>query len=250
MDFNIDTIGTLFPLLRKLPVKQKHVLLTSINDRIHLPVPDNAIDISKNVGTIAEQVIGAKITLDVSKELGGMEGKGGDCVMSMIFKLKEISEKFGDSVKSHTIINPVMIQGFKEEEFVIHHIIQDNKRNLWIDVSNGRLRMCNPNIYRNECIPPIIAEKEGFTYAELQQQTKDWIKKVLKKKKGRRIKEPNFALVYLYFQIQFHNSMMMEYNPKGNVDMYLSNKDLKKLIPIVIGMTPVQVIKFIHNKNL
>ena len=227
--------------LLNLPDKQREVLITAITSRIELPVPDNSIDISKNIGDIAEQVSGA----NMPKELGD-DFEGGDCVKSMIVKLKEISEKFGDSVKSHTIITPVMKRGFKEEEFVIHHLVQDKKRNLWIDVSNGRLRMCHSNIYRNQCLPPIIEEKDGFTYPELQQQTKDWVKKIIKKN----VAKPNSALVYLYFQTSIHNPMMNEYNPKGDQRMYLSKKALKKLLPLVVRMSPIECIRFLHHKDM
>ena len=213
--------------LLNLPDKQREVLITAITSRIELPVPDNSIDISKNIGDIAEQVSGA----NMPKELGGFNDfEGGDCVKSMIVKLKEISEKFGDSVKSHTIITPVMKRGFKEEEFVIHHLVQDKKRNLWIDTSNKRLRMCHPNIYKNSCLPPIIAEREGFTYTELQQQTSDWIKKIIKK----RVREPNHYLIYLYYQTSIHNPLMIEYNPEGRREMYLSNREIKNLLPVVV----------------
>jgi len=230
-----------------LPEKQREVLLTAIYAREDLPVPDNSIDVTKNMGSFTEQVAGANIKFGINKDVGGIADEGGDCVMSMIFKLKEMSEKFGDSVKSHTIINPVMVMGFKEEEFVIHHIIQDKKRNIWIDVSNGRLRMCHPNIYRNQCLPPIIEEKEdGFTYPELQQQTKDWVKKIIKKN----VAKPNPALVYLYFQTSIHNPMMNEYNPKGDMGMYLSKKELKKLLPLVLRMSPIDCIRFLHHKDI
>ena len=76
-----------------LPEKQREVLLTAIYAREDLPVPDNSIDVSKNMGSFTEQVAGANIKFGINKEWGGMNDvEGGDCVMSMIFKLKEMTK--------------------------------------------------------------------------------------------------------------------------------------------------------------
>lgn len=233
---------TLFQAINSLPEKQVNTLLFALNQRKQLPVPDNAIDVSKNIGSIAEQIAGANITFSVPEEKGGLND-GGDCVMSMIFKLKELTEKFGDSVKSHTYINPVMIQGFKGEEFVIHHVVKDIKRNIMIDVSNGRLRMCHPNIYKNNCLPPVCDEVEGYTYNQLEKATAGWIKSLCP---NITIKKPNVALVYLFYNVTVHNRMMMSKNPEGNENMYITQEECREIMPELVILDTCEVIRKLH----
>ena len=86
-----DDAKALSQAINSLPEKQANTLLFLLGQRKQLPVPDNAIDVSKNIGSIAKQVAGANITFSVPEENGGLTD-GGDCVMSMIFKLKELTE--------------------------------------------------------------------------------------------------------------------------------------------------------------
>lgn len=247
----MDNKKTLEDAISRLPPLQKNRVIQALEERYRNPpvVPDNAIDVSKDIGSVAEQVAGANIHFTVPEKNGGYDETqcGGDCVMSMIFKLKELTDKFGDSVKSHTIINPVLVRMFKGEEFVIHHVVKDTKRNLWIDVSNGRLRMCHPNIYKKECMPPVWEEVEGYTYKQLEKATAGWIKMLCP---NITIEKPNVALVYLFYNVVIHNRMMASENPDGNNEMYITSDECKEVLPHIVTMDVGEVIRHLHGNNM